>query len=302
MLTRAATASLYTAEYNFRWDKLTSVSSSLDAIFAYGDADNYRIVRVNKATMELSLIDRVKGVEEVAATKPLPKGTDLEKVHTIRIESGRSGTLLYWDGLLKIEQAAMAGKAGRIGYAWPQGVKPDLHYTAFSNEANGSSDTQVIKPLPGTLEAVHADFEGNPVIQSGITPDGSDAVVLSKKDDGLNFPVTVREDGSYLLSVSAAKTSEGSTLMIESNGNMKAIKLDAALFADKAEWTKVPLGEFELKAGTQWLSLHGGRVKSRFGMWKQVELYLCLSRPSSSRQLSVWLIDSEGTPVGRITP
>lgn len=261
LLTKAATGSQYTAEYNFRWDeaKSSGLNSSLDAIFAYVDAENYRKARVSKATMELSLIDRVNGVETVVATKPLSKGTDLAKVHTIRIESSRSGTRLYWDGLLKIEQEALPGKAGRIGYAWPQGAKPELHYSAFSNEVNGSSDRQVIKPLPGTLEAVHADFGGNPVIQSGITPDGSDAVVLSKKGDGLNFPINVREDGSYLLSVNAAKTSAGSTVAIETNENTKSIKLDASLFADDAAWTKVPLGEFELKAGTQWLSLHGAK-------------------------------------------
>ncbi|CAN7430684.1 family 43 glycosylhydrolase [Paenibacillus sp. LjRoot56] len=268
LLTRAATGNLYTTEYNFRWNdaKSSGLNSSLDAIFAYGDADNYRLTRVNGATMELSLIDRVKGVETVVASKPLPRGTDLAKIHTIRIESSSSGTIIYWDGLLKIEQTAMAGKVGRIGYAWPQGAKHELHYTAFSNEANGSSDRHVIKPLPGTLEAVHADVEGSPVIQSGLTPDGSDAVVLSKKEEGLNFPINVREDGTYLLSVNIAKTSAGSTLAIETNGNTKSIKLDASLFADDAAWAKVPLGEFELKAGTQWLSLHGakGEVTLRY--------------------------------------
>lgn len=265
LLTRAATGSQYTAEYNFRWEE--TKSSGLDAIFAFEDADNLSIARVNRASMELSLIDRIKGVETVVATKPLPKGTDLAKIHTIRIESSKtSGTKLYWDGLLKIEQVSTAGKAGRIGYAWQEGAKPELHYTAFSNEANGSSDAHSIKPLPGTLEAIHADFEGNPVIQAGITPDGSDAVVLSKKDDGLVFPVNVREDGSYLLSISAAKTSEGSTLVIESIGNKKSIKLDPSLFTDNAAWTKVPLGEFELKKGPQWLSLHGakGEVALRY--------------------------------------
>ncbi|NQX59735.1 family 43 glycosylhydrolase [Paenibacillus qinlingensis] len=268
LLTRAATGSPYTAEYNFKWNEAESdgLNSSLDAIFAYKDAGNFRRARINKTTLELALIDRVNSVETVVATKPLPKGTDLTKVHTIRIESSRSSTMLYWDGLLKIEHAAMASKAGRIGYAWPQGAKPDLHYTAFSNEANGSSDTHGIKPLPGTLEAVHAEVEGSPVIQSGLTPDGSDVVVLSKKEDGLNFPINVREGGSYLFSVNAAKSSSGSTLRFIVNGTTKSIKLDASLFADDAAWTKIPLGEFELRAGTQWLSLRGakGEVTLRY--------------------------------------
>ncbi|OPH57014.1 glycoside hydrolase [Paenibacillus ferrarius] len=261
LLARSGTGSQYTAEYNFRLNDVQSVGSisSIDAVFAYEDSGNYRTAHVNEATMELSLIDRVNGVETVVATEPLPKGTDLTKLHTIRIESGSSNTMLYWDGLLKIEQPAMAGKAGRIGYVWPKGTNPDLHYTAFANEANGSGDMKVIKPLPGALEAVHGVRDGKPSIRSGITPDGSDAVVLSNKDDGLSFPINIREDGSYLLSVNAAKTSAGSTLVIESNGKTKEIKLDASLFAGDTEWTKVPLGKFEMKIGPQWLSLRRGK-------------------------------------------
>lgn len=295
-VTKAVTGNLYTAEYNFKWPQAQGAGSLLDVIFAYGDADNYRSVRVNKATMELSLIERVNGVETVVATKPLPKATDLTKVHTIRMESGNSGTLLYWDGLLKIEGAAMMGSFGRIGYAWPHGEKPDLHFTAFSNEA-GSSDVQALKPLPGMLEAVHAEWEGKPTVQSGITPDGSEAVRLSKGEDGLLFRVNVREDGSYLLSVNAAKTSAGSTLKLEVNGTTKSIKLDASLFADDAAWTKVPLGEFELKAGPQWLSLHGakGEVTLRY-----VEASPTIPVPEQSviKPTAVGLVNRFGGDVG----
>ncbi|MFC5449285.1 family 43 glycosylhydrolase [Paenibacillus aestuarii] len=262
LLTRTRTGGFYTAEYNFSFNgavEKVGQTSSMYAIFAYEDADNYRMARVNGATMELSLIDRVNGAESVVVTKPLPKGTDLTKLHTIRVESGSTATSLYWDGLHKLEQTGMAGKAGRIGYGWAKGVKPELHYTAFSNEANGSSDREAIKPLPGMLEAVHGVREGNPDIRAGITPDGSDAVALSNKGDGLSFPVNLREDGSYLLSVQAAKSSAGSTVVIETNGTTREVKLDASLFAGDAEWTKVPLGEFTLKQGPQWLSLRRGK-------------------------------------------
>ncbi|MDD9269086.1 family 43 glycosylhydrolase [Paenibacillus sp. GCM10023248] len=249
LLARSRTEEKYTVEYNFRLGDAGG-SSSLDAIFAYADERNYRLVRVNGA--ELALVDRVNGVDTVVAAKPLP---DMAKLHTIRVESGSAGTLLYWDGLLRIEQAGMAAKAGRIGYAWPQGAKPELRYTAFANDANGSSDMKVIKPLPGAMEAVHGLRDGNPDVRSGITPDGSDAVVLSGKGDGISFPVNVRQDGSYLLAVKAARSSAGSTLSVAINGKSKEVKLDASLFAADAEWTTVPLGEFALTKGPQWLSL-----------------------------------------------
>lgn len=299
LLARTGTGSRYTAEYNFKLNDVQSVGSisSLDAIFAYGNSANYRTVRVNEATMELSLIDRVNGVETIVATKPLPKGTDLTKLHTIRIESGSSDIMLYWDGLLKIEQPAMAGRAGRIGYAWRQGANPDLHYTAFANEANGSSDMKVMKPLPGALEAVHGVRDGNPGIRSGITPDGSDAVFLSSKDEGLSFPINVREDGSYLLSVNAAKTSAGSTLVIESNGTTKEIKLDASLFAGDTEWTKVPLGEFEMKKGPQWLSLR--RAKGEITLrYVEASLTVPVKAESVIKPTAVGIVNRFGGDAG----
>jgi xylan 1,4-beta-xylosidase len=299
LLTRTGTGSRYTAEYNFRLDDGKSVSptSTLDAIFAYGDSGNYRAVRLDEATMELALIDRVNGVETVVATKPLPEGTDQTKLHTIRIESDSAGTMLYWDGLLKIEQTAMAAKPGRIGYAWPQGANPDLHYTAFSNEAGGSSDMKAIKPLPGALEAVHGVRDGNPGIRSGITPDGSDAVVLSNKGDGLSYPVNIRQDGTYQFSVNAAKASAGSTLVIETNGTTKEIKLDASLFADDADWTKVSLGEFEMKKGPQWLSLR--RAKGEIAL-RYVEASLSVPVPEQSviKPSSVGIVNRFGGDPG----
>ncbi|WP_248927183.1 family 43 glycosylhydrolase [Paenibacillus hamazuiensis] len=252
LLARTGTEGRYTAEYNFR---LGGSASSLDALFAYGDSANYRAARVNGAAMELELIESANGSETVAAARPLPEGTDLTKLHTIRIESDAAGTKLFWDGLLRIEQDGVAAKPGRIGYAWPQGAKPELRYTAFSNEAGGSSDRKAIKPLPGAVEAVHGSHDGNPAVRSGMTPDGSDAVVLSKKGDGLSFPVNVRQDGDYLLSVNVSKASAGSTLAVEIGGAEKKIRLDASLFAGDADWTKVPLGIFALKQGPQWLTL-----------------------------------------------
>lgn len=107
---------------------------------------------------------------------------------------------------------------GRIGYAWPQSEHPDLCYTAFSNEADGSRDMKAIKPLP--VEAIHGVRDGNPDIRSGITPDGSDAAILSRKGDAFSYPVNVRQDGNYMLSVNVSKASAGSTLVIKTDGTL----------------------------------------------------------------------------------
>ncbi|MBA2941209.1 family 43 glycosylhydrolase [Paenibacillus sp. CGMCC 1.16610] len=255
LLTRNGTGSDYTVEYNFQVGEQHDAPNLLDTLFAYTDSGNFWAARINGASMELALIKCVDGSKKVVSMKKLPQGTDLTKLHTIRVETGMSGTMIYWDGLLKIEYSSEVAKAGRIGYLWPQGTKPGLHYTAFSNEFNGSSDRKVVKPLPGTMEAVHGIQEGHPGILSGITPDGSDAVSLSGNGDGLRYPVNIRQDGSYLLAVNVSKASAGSTIWVETNEATKKIKLDSTFFAADSDWTKIPLGVFELKQGTQWLSL-----------------------------------------------
>lgn len=255
ILTREGTGSRYTAEYNFSLTDTGGSAPALEAIFAYGDMSNYRAARVDGTRKELALIDRINGADTIVATKPLPDGTDLTKLHTVRVESDSTGTMLYWDGLLRIEQAGLAAKPGRMGYGWPNGARPELRYTAFSNEAGGSSDRQAVKPLPGAMEAVHGTLEGGATVHPGLTPDGSDAVVLSGKRDGISFPVNIGKDGTYLMSVNVSKSSAGSTLVVEAAGITKKVKLEASLFADGANWTKVPLGEFVMKQGPDWISL-----------------------------------------------
>lgn len=279
LLTREGTGSRYTAEYNFSLTDNGGSVPALEAIFSYRDTDNYRSARVDGAKKELMLIDRVNGMETFIAVNPLPEGTDLTKLHTIRVQSDSTGTMLYWDGLLRIGQTDMAARPGRIGYGWPNGASPELRYTAFSNEAGGSSDRETIKPLPGSMEAVHGIAEGGAVVQPGLTPDGSDALVLSGIGDGISYPVNIGMDGTYLLSVNASKSSAGSTLVVEAGGITKKVKLEASLFADDAEWTKVPIGEYAMKQGPGWLSLRWdkGEIALRY-----VEASLTVPVPQES--------------------
>jgi len=258
LMSSVKTENRYTAEFNFIAENETGTSgdSSLSVLFNYTDLNNYHSVRVDKAMMKLILFEQLNGVETAIAEKSLPNGTDFAKLHTIRIEADSTGVSIFWDGLLQIEHSDMMTKTGRIGYAWPSGTNPELRYTAFSNEARGSSDAKAIKPLPGTMEAVHSVFEGNSTIITGVTPDGSDAVVLENRSDGLAFPVLVDEDGSYLLSIMVDKASVHSSVVIAIDGTKKEILLDSSLFTADADWMKVPLGLFEMEKGPQWLSIH----------------------------------------------
>ncbi|WP_091184945.1 family 43 glycosylhydrolase [Paenibacillus catalpae] len=263
-VTTVSTEERFTAEYNVVVDNGQSVPSSgeLETIFSYTDEDNYRSVRINPGRRSISLSDTETGQEVQQAS--LPEGMDFSKLHTVRVEADQNGTRVYWDGLLLLDNQQLTAKAGRIGYAWKGGLKPELHYTAFTNEAGGSSDNKAIKQVPGTKEAVHAASigqEGITVHREG-TPDGSYSAELSGPEAELAFPVYVRADGDYTVAAMVSDASAGSTLEVEAGGVKRSVKLKAEAFAtedDSSEWMKVPLGKFSLKQGLQWLTVAKGK-------------------------------------------
>ncbi|WP_048748265.1 hypothetical protein [Paenibacillus sp. P22] len=65
----------------------------------------------------------------------------------------------------------------------------------------------------------------------------------------------MKKDGRYRIAVMAELGSEGAVLEVEASGRKLKAELDAALFASESDWTKVPLGELELKGGLQWLTV-----------------------------------------------
>lgn len=262
-ISKQSAGSRFTAEFNAviseRGDQKVSDPRVFEALFSYQDADHFRGIRVNMESKTLSLFEVEQGKERVVQTGDLPKGMDLTKHHTLRTESDIEGTLVYWDGLLLLSDEQMKGVAGAIGYRWSTALDPTLGYTAFSNEAGGSSDHKVLHPLPGTMEAIH----GIPGEENGQafstndenTPDGSYAVTLTKDDSELSFPVYAEEEGTYLISAMVAKDSAGGKLSVHAGGKRKETKLKAEDFSNESEWSKIPLASFRLGKGPQWISL-----------------------------------------------
>jgi xylan 1,4-beta-xylosidase len=154
---REAASGRFTAEFNAVVAPSGGLSEDarFSAVFSYEDAGRYRAVELMPGARQLALKEVSDGKAAVLNTAPLPEGMDLAKLHAIRSESDRDGTRVYWDGLLLIDNKELRGASGKIGYAWTSGMEPELHYTAFSNDAGGSSDRAVVKHVPGILEAAH---------------------------------------------------------------------------------------------------------------------------------------------------
>ena len=125
---------------------------------------------------------------------------------------------VFFDQMLLLETAVAGPAGGKIGYIH-RDVAPVFRYTAFSNDAFGSSDRRVPKPVPGRIEAVHftdgqraqekgesraisvgegQDFLGPRVIDVG---DGTYAVALDRPGDALTYTIHVEKDGLYAVDV-----------------------------------------------------------------------------------------------------
>ncbi|MGU3566709.1 glycoside hydrolase family 43 protein [Paenibacillus sp. D51F] len=262
-VSRQSTDNRYTAEFNVVVQpdgKENGIEAGgeavLEMLLSYRNERDSRVLRIDGRQKKLIMAEQSDGAETIVFSGDLPQGTELSVLHALRAESDGDGTRVYWDGLLLSDVKAWKGISGKIGYRWPQGAEPVLSYTAFSNEAGGSSDRSVVKPLPGTLEAAQAVENPSFPLKVGAagTPDGSLAAELGRNGE-LAFPVQVKKDGRYRIAVMAERGSEGAALEVEASGRKLKSELDAVLFSSESEWTKVPLGELELKGGLQWLAV-----------------------------------------------
>lgn len=275
----------FTAEFNFSLPLAKAAGEAAFAtVFSYSaDGQSYRAVRVDAAAQQLVLEEAASGKSRAGKSAALPQGTDLSKLHTIRVESSEMGTLVYWDGLLLMEDNRLQAQPGRIGYAFA-GIEPDLQFTAFANDAGGSSDFEAFKTLPGTIEAVHYltgkdrgyHIDDEPADHAVYRPedgvaitdaeDGSYEVTLSAKGDWLNYAVNIGAEGNYLFALMAEKSSAEAIVELSVDGESGRFTLAGDQFAEEASATKIPLGQLKLAAGAHTLrvKLVKGELKFRY--------------------------------------
>ncbi|TYP78213.1 family 43 glycosylhydrolase [Paenibacillus methanolicus] len=261
-VTKAQTDARFTAEFNAviqpKGTGAPAGESLFETVVSFKDEQNYRSIGIDPAAGTLSLRETREGQAAAPQEAKLPDGTDLAALHAVRIESDAAGTRVYWDGLLLAERKEWQAAAGRIGYRYAEPLQPELHYTAFSNEAGGSSDAKAIKPVPGTVEAAHGlTGEGAAAsLSSAETPDGSRAAKLAEGGE-LSFPVDVKRDGTYAIAAMVSKASAGAKLAVHAGDASERVTLDAGSFVGEADWAKVPIARLTLTKGTQWLTLTG---------------------------------------------
>ena len=272
-----STNEVFTAEYNFSLDELAE-QGVLELIFNYSDASNYDAVVLLPHQQKLAVASIRDGSAAELGKRDLLPDIDWTVLHAIRIAQHEHGLDVYWDGVqlmsLNGEQiTAMGTTGGAIGYLY-EGLKPTLHYTAFANAAVGSSDYDVLKPIPGTIEGIHylqgekhgfyvtdkgkqspiRTTDGVHIEETGL---GDYAVQLKSSKDWLRYGVNVSEAGDYMATMTVPSSHEDVELELivddeqVSRFKLQALHSDASLHDSDSpqSWRNLRLGTIKLEQG-----------------------------------------------------
>lgn len=269
----------YTAEYNFSIvdDSKISEASKVVAIFSYNNESNYLYASINLKNKALELHKVSSGNHQLLKTAQLPTEFDFKKLHSIKVEKLNDSVKVFFDNMMKIDVEAVGASNGKIGFGC-KGSQPIFDYIAFSNNVNGTSDYDVYKPLPGKIEAVHfmtgkevgyhtennekkADsYRYDSEIETSLNGDKSYSVVL-KNDEWLNYKVNVKDDGSYGFDFMAKQIGQNASVQLYvDDSKIGTYKVSTVGTADNDGWTKVQVGQLNLKKG-----FHELKVKLTIG-------------------------------------
>jgi len=233
------------------WDSLQQLSLN-----AAGNIVNDRATASSNATVE-------------AAAAEVPVAVNAEAV----------------DNAVAVDVASEA-TGGAIGYRYDR-LTATLYYTAFANAAAGSSDYDVLKPIPGTVEAVHylqgeksgyfvaekseqAPIRAADGVHIEETDAGDYAVQLENNKDWLRYGVNVAETGDYVVAMMVdSRLGDAELELIVDDEHATRYKLqmqeltaDASLDSSNSEsWRKVRLGTLKLDQGYHTITVRAVKGK-----------------------------------------
>ncbi|WP_238392467.1 family 43 glycosylhydrolase [Paenibacillus antri] len=287
IVSQAQTGPVFTAEYNFRLDHAASPETRIGAIFGYTDQDHYSEAVIQPEKGTISLVRTEGGATTVVQERPIPDGYDFTKLHSIRVERTDELVRVYLDSMLKLESGASEIGAGSIGYRYEK-ARPTFSYTAFADDAGGTSDYETAKPIPGSIEAVHylkgegrgyrrseaaaaSDRRKGDGIAIRETEDGSYSAALSGEGDWLRYAVNVSKSGIYgvdFLMKKVEASAEIELLVDDERVGSYGLPSFPSSEDDASDWVRTRVGKVELAEG-----YHTFAVKLTEGTaeWRTIE-------------------------------
>lgn len=263
LLSSTETEAVFTAEYNF----IPAANSVSRFIFGYTDEKNYTYASWDAATKSLVLAEVSGGNEKEYGRATVDFASD-EVLHTVRVEQGAARLLVYFDSMRKLD-VEHSGAVGQIGVSGSS----EWQYTAFSNDAFGTSDFETVKSVPGLFPAtsyLKGENRGFSLRKATVKADGirqgerektyvdtdsdTHALVLDARGDWVKYAIRVTEDSYHGVSARISTASAGARFqLIVDNEKVYTFTVPASGLDNG--FAQLMLGQIPLTKGNHTLKL-----------------------------------------------
>ena len=197
----------YTAEFTMKEVRSDSDDSLFGAVFGYTDEANFGIAVLNSHSNRMEINFKSNNQWGTPVYYNMPSDYKLDVWHTIRMEKTETTYKFFIDGMQKGVITNSLG-AGKIGYITNR-CQAGFGYIAFSNKVNGSGISDINKPVPGIIAAVHYSTKSEGGISQVNCNEGGYAI-SSQSGEWYGYKVNVKAEGLYNLGLrySAAQPAE----------------------------------------------------------------------------------------------
>ncbi len=277
-LSQSSTGKVFTAEFNFKGDKVKNIVS-------YTDENNYAYVIADYAAKTVKLNKVSSGTDSNVAEGTLVNDFKPDVIHTVRVAYADGVCDVYFDNLRKIKDVAVMLSPGKIGY-----IGGEAAYTAFSNVARGYSDKIELKQsdlaigaanyLPeGAYDGVTSYKLGKGSGVSSVTVDedenvddieftGAKQLTLNNSGDFARYATYFREGGHYGVYLTYDKKYAGCAVGVQLNGGdivtVRLPKVSAAADDFDGNIYTACVYEFDVEKGANIITIYGGDKKFAF--------------------------------------
>ena len=272
-LSKSATGSVFTAEFNFKGNNVKNIVS-------YVDENNYAYVQTDYTAKTVKLNKVTGGTAAEVASGTLKNDFDPDVIHTVRVAYADGKADVYFDNMRKIKDVSVTLAAGKVGYEG--GI--EYAYTAFSNVARGYSDRKELKQndlaIGASTYLPEGAYEGVQSYKFGARSGVSDVVVdkrvyvdddkyhgakqltLANNGDFASYATYFREGGHYGLYLTYDRQYAGRSIAFQINGGeLQQVKLPV-VNVDEEDYVSniytACVGEFDVEKGANIITLYGG--------------------------------------------
>ncbi len=263
LLSNNASDAVFTAEFNF-------VGNDVKCVVGYTDDRNYTYIKADLQAKEVALCTVSGGKETKVATGTVVRDYDAEKLlQTLRIAYRDGKADVYFDDLLKIENADVQIGPGKIGYLYEGSF--EAGYTACSGVAKGLSDA--IEPKQSYINIGAESYLPNGIFDGhgsvftsgsgfGLVADseyaGLGKMTLSAIGDRATYLVDFAKDGNYALQMTFHRQYAGKTVGIRvDGGEMQLVQLPDVKPTNGTNIIKATVCTLRVPKGVREISFYG---------------------------------------------